>query len=248
MAVRRASLGHDETWPVIERERLHLADLLDTLTADEWASGSLCAGWRVGDVAAHVALAARPPGPRELLVNGLRARGSFHRLNHDLAVRHASTRSSATLVTELREHAASRRLPVGTNHRNILLDVLVHTQDIAIPLHRSHRMPADAARASATRVWTMGWPFWARRRLAGFRLHATDVEWTAGTGPHEISGPIDALLLLLTGRAAGLPHLTGPGIATLTTHLAARLATPPGRGNPITPPARRTSPGPTPPP
>jgi hypothetical protein len=51
---------------------------------------------------------------------------------------------------------------------------------------------------------------WARRRLRGVRLVATDVEWTAGSGA-EVTGPIDALLLLLTGRvAAALPRLTGP--------------------------------------
>ena len=77
-------------------------------------------------------------------------------------------------------------------------------------------MPPAAACAGATRVWTMGWPFWAKRRLSGFRFRATDVEWAAGTGPNEVRGPIAALLLLLTGRTAALHRLTGDGMAALT--------------------------------
>jgi hypothetical protein len=54
----------------------------------------------------------------------------------------------------------------------------------------------------------------APRRLAGYRLVATDEAWTAGAG-QQVTGPIDALLLLLTGRPAALAHLSGPGAATL---------------------------------
>jgi uncharacterized protein (TIGR03083 family) len=135
-----------------------------------------------------------------------------------VSVRYAN-RPGVDLVAELREHAASRKLPAPTNYRNVLFDILVHGQDIAIPLERKRTMPLEAASAGATRVWTMGWPFWAKRRLAGFRLHATDVEWTAGSGEREIRGPIDALLLLLTGRTAALTRLSGTGVAELTARL-----------------------------
>ena len=145
-----------------------------------------------------------------MLADGIRARGSFHRLNHDIAVRHAA-RPTRDIVAE-RTYADSRRLPVVTNYRNIGFDVLVHTQDIAIPLGRDYPMPAEAALAGAERVWTMGWPFWARRRLRGMRLLATDTDWSAGAGV-ELRGPIAMLLLLLTGRTAtALPHLSGPGV------------------------------------
>lgn len=208
-------MDRDQSWQAIEQERRRIADLLDTIADHEWDTPSLCAGWRVRDVAAHVALAPQPPGLREMVTLAVRARGSFHRLNHDVAVAHADARSGAELVAELRAHAASRRLPVMTGYRNILFDTLVHAQDIAIPLGRAHPMPPAAARAGATRVWTMGWPFWARRRLAGFRLLATDVEWVVGAGEREVRGPIEALLLLLTGRAVALDRLTGSGVAAL---------------------------------
>jgi uncharacterized protein (TIGR03083 family) len=208
-------MDSEESWRVIAGQRLALADLLEGLSAQEWERPSLCAGWRVRDVAGHVAMAPQVLGIRTMTVEMLRAGGRFHRLNHDLAVRHAQSRPTERLVAELREHATSRRLPPVTSYRNVLFDILVHGQDIALPLGRVHPMPLAAARAGAGRVWSMGWPFWARRRLRGVRLVATDVEWSAGAGT-EVEGPIDALLLLLTGRVtAALPRLTGAGVPAL---------------------------------
>jgi uncharacterized protein (TIGR03083 family) len=215
-------MDREQRWQAIEQERLSLAALLDTLTDDEWDRPSLCEGWRVRDVAAHVSLAPQPPGMLDMAVWAVRARGRFHRLNHDISVAHANARPGAGLAADLRTHAASRRLPPFTGSRNILFDTLVHAQDIAIPLQRAHPMPVAAAAEGATRVWTMGWPFWARRRLAGYRLMATDVEWSVGAGPREVCGPIEALLLLLTGRTAALDRLSGPDATTLTAKLGER--------------------------
>jgi uncharacterized protein (TIGR03083 family) len=207
----------EHSWRVIEHQRRSLADLLEGLSEEQWGSPSLCAGWRVRDVAAHVALAPQVPGIGSMLADAARAAGRFNTLNRDVAVRHAA-QPTERIVSELREFAGSRKLPVVTNYRNILFDVLVHGQDIAIPLGLPRDMPLDAARVGAERVWTMGWPFWARRRLRGLRLQATDVEWSAGQGP-EVGGSIAALLLLLTGRPAALPRLTGEGLPDLTARL-----------------------------
>jgi uncharacterized protein (TIGR03083 family) len=212
-------MDREQSWQVIAEQRLGLACLLKGLSDAEWEQPSLCAGWRVRDVAAHVAMAPQVPGLGSMLADGIRARGSFHRLNHDSAVRHAA-RPTRDIVAELRTYAESRRLPVVTNYRNILFDVLVHSQDIAIPLGREYPMPAEAAVAGAERVWTMGWPFWARRRLDGVRLRATDTDWSAGAGS-ELRGPITMLLLLFTGRiATALPHLSGQGVQKITERFA----------------------------
>src|SRR5689334_18959219 len=119
-------MDREESWRAIAGMRLALAGLLDQLGEPDWEKPSLCDDWRVRDVAAHVALTPQVPGVRAMLADAVRARGNFHRLNHDLAVRHAAGRSPARLVAELREHAASRRLPAVTNFRNVVLDVLVH--------------------------------------------------------------------------------------------------------------------------
>ncbi len=220
-------MDREESWRIIETQRLSLADLLEDLSDEEWETASLCAGWRVRDVAAHVAMAPQVPSALSMLADAARARGSFNRLNHDVAVRHAS-RPVAQIVAELRNFAGSQKLPVVTNYQNSLFDILVHGQDVAIPLGRRRQVPLEAAQAGAARVWTMGWPFWAKKRMRGFRLIATDVDWWAGKGA-EVRGPIDALLLLLTGRSAALPRLTGDGIP----ELAARLSR---QSSPITEP------------
>ncbi|OJF13656.1 maleylpyruvate isomerase family mycothiol-dependent enzyme [Couchioplanes caeruleus] len=210
----------EQTWHLIHQQRLAIGDLLDGLIPAQWESPSLCDAWRIRDVAAHLTTVPMPPSPGSLFVDLVRARGSFHRLNN-LATRRRAARPTAQIVADLRAHAASREVPIVSNVRNVLFDVLVHGQDIAIPLGIHLPVPLDAAAAGASRVWSMGWPFWAKRRLRGMRLTATDTEWSVGSGA-EIRGPIRALLLLLTGRtSAAAPLLSGEGV----THAANRSTT-----------------------
>ncbi|GAA4688672.1 maleylpyruvate isomerase family mycothiol-dependent enzyme [Pseudonocardia yuanmonensis] len=204
-------MDRDEKWAVIAGQRRVLADLLAGLDDDEWERPSLCAEWRVRDVAAHVALTPQSPGMLRILALGVRAGGDLQAVNRDLALEHAR-RPPARLVAELRELADSRAKPAITTLDNLAFDVLVHVQDVAVPLGRTAPMPLAAAREGLARVWRMGWPFWARRRFRGMRLVATDVDWTAGDGPaeREVRGPAEALLLLLTGRTdAARVRLTG---------------------------------------
>lgn len=207
-------MDRDEKWAVIAAQRRALADLLDDIGEAGWDAPSLCAQWRVRDVAAHVALTPQSPGVVRILAAGVRARGDFDVVNRDLARAHAD-RVGADLPGRLRRLADSRRTPAITTLDNLLFDTLVHVQDVAVPTGRVVPMPLEAARVAADRVWRMGWPFWARRRLTGLRLAATDVGWAAGDGA-EVRGPVRALLLLLTGRtAAALPLLHGPGAERL---------------------------------
>jgi uncharacterized protein (TIGR03083 family) len=203
----------DTAWAVIEEQRRSLADLLEELTEDQWETPSLCAGWRVRDVAGHVALAPQLTSLSRAAVELVRARGDFDRMVRDVSIRHAR-RPGADLVAELRDHAASRELVSLTDHRNILFDVLVHGQDIALPLGLDRPVPVAAAHAGLDRVWDMGRPFWARRRLRGLRLAADDTAWSRGEGP-LVRGPAWALLLLSTGRTAALDRLSGPGAEAL---------------------------------
>ena len=207
-------MDRDEKWKVIAGQRRVLADLLAGLDEQQWEQPSLCSQWRVQDVAAHVALTPQSPGIVRIVAMGLRARGDFDGLNRDMAIAHAD-RAPAALVADLRNLADSRRKPAITTLDNLMFDVLVHVQDVAVPLGLTVAMPLDAARAGAERVWRMGWPFWAQRRMRGLRLVATDVGWAVGEGA-EVRGPVQALLLLLTGRtAAALPPLDGPGLQRL---------------------------------
>lgn len=133
---------------------------------------------------ARVGRVGNPQAPplSTMLVELVRARGSFDRLNHDLAVCHAD-QPAGVIVDELRRLAGSRELPVVTNHRTIVMDLLVHGQDIAVPLGIEREMPRAAAGAAADRLWEMGWPFWARRRLRGMRLVASTRRGRSGPEP-----------------------------------------------------------------
>jgi uncharacterized protein (TIGR03083 family) len=207
-------MDDEQAWQIIQQQRLAIADLLDGLNPREWELPSLCAEWRIRDVAAHLTTVSIPPSRGALFADVIRARGSFHRLN-TLASRRRARLPTTQIVADLRSHAASRKVPVVTNYRNVLFDVLVHGQDIAIPLEVDLPMPLQAATDGASRVWSMGWPFWAKRRLRGVRLTATDTDWSVGSGA-EIRGPIRGLLLLLTGRtAAAASLLSGEGVAHL---------------------------------
>lgn len=201
-------MDDDAIWLTIDAERASLADLLSSLSGTEWQHPSLCAGWTVRHVAAHLTLAPHITFG-DALAGFVKARANFNRMVYDTAVRQAR-RPVPELVALLRSAAGSRRLAPGQKLKDALMDVLVHGQDIALPLGRTHPIPPTAAVVSADHLWQMGFPFHARRRLRGLQLTATDVDWSAGSGT-QITGPIDALLLLLAGRTAGVPRLTGDG-------------------------------------
>lgn len=191
-------MNPDQVWHVIDAERIATADLVEDLSPREWAAPSLCAGWTVGDVAAHLAWQQRTPLPA--LIGGLiRARGNMDRMIRDAAPRYGRSRSSRQIAAEIRGLAGSRRHPPGLSSVEVLIDILVHPQDIAVAVHRTHPMPAEAAAVAATRVWEMGRPFRAASRFPGRRLIATDTAWSAGAG-EPLERPIGELLLAMTGR------------------------------------------------
>ena len=55
----------------------------------------------------------------------------------------------------------------------------------------------------------------ARKRANGLRLVATDIGWSAGTGP-EVRGRGETLLMALAGRSVGATALEGDGVAAFT--------------------------------
>ncbi|MFC4910130.1 maleylpyruvate isomerase family mycothiol-dependent enzyme [Actinomadura gamaensis] len=211
--IARSRMDRTAMWTVVERERSGLADLLSSLDDRQWACPSLCAGWTVREVAAHLTLGPRM-GVRAALIEFVRARGDFDRMVDGTARREAR-RPVGQICAELRRASTSRHLAPGQSLADAMLDVLVHGQDIAVPLGVERPMPPEPARLSADHVLRRGFPFHARRRLGGLRLTATDVDWSTGEGP-RVAGPIAALLLLLTGRTdAALPRLEGPGLDAL---------------------------------
>ncbi len=206
-------LDRDQIWQVIDGQRLSLAELLGQLSAEEWRQPSLCTGWTVRDVAAHLTL--QQVGLAGTIGMMARWRGSL-----DRTIQHAAGRRAAQpteqIIARIRGTAGSRRHSIGVSYLETLTDILVHGQDIAIPLGRRHDMPPQAAAVAASRVLSMRWPppLPAARNVTGFRLTATDMCWSAGDGP-EVKGPMAAILLVCACRLAALSRLSGEGARDL---------------------------------
>jgi uncharacterized protein (TIGR03083 family) len=209
-------MNDDELWAAIDAQRVRTVNLLQDLTPVEWDHASLCDGWRVRDVAAHLTMQQMTLG--DGLKALLRHPGSLNHVIHAAAVSDANRRPTEQLIADIGRMVGSRRHNAGVTVRETLIDIIVHGQDIAIPLRRRLDVPTEAAATAATQVWSCQ----ASRKgrlLArvfrpvpyhSYRLIATDTEWSVGDGP-EIRGPILAILLLLTGRTAGYTQLAGPG-------------------------------------
>lgn len=191
-------MDRDTVWQHIDNQRLELADLIDTIDGRDpalWDTPSLCAGWTVRNVAAH--LTHSTLGMPRMLFEAARSGFRLNAVVNRMAV--SDDRSPAQIAANLRAVVGSRRHPPGTTELDPLTDVLVHTQDICIPLGIDRPMPVDAAVAAAGRVWSIGFPFRAQQRLAGIRLVATDADFVVGDG-REVAAPISTLLMMLTGR------------------------------------------------
>lgn len=186
------------------------------LTDEQWATPSLCAAWTVRDVIAHLGTTTRTSVPR-LLRAALRARGSFDRMEVDLAAEQVAAHTTAELVAQLRESADSTRRIPGSGPMDPLMDLVIHAQDVARPLGRPYTSPPDVVAACLAYVAVnkfMGAP----QRLVGVRLVSTDTGWTLGDGA-ELRGPDIDLLLAVAGRRAGLAALDGPGVAVVAERL-----------------------------
>jgi uncharacterized protein (TIGR03083 family) len=201
-------LAHDE--------RADFAAFLATLSPEQWDAPSLCAGWRVRDVVAHV-ISYDELSTRDLL--GRFAKGRFlpDRVNA-IGLAEYNTRSPDELLTVLEDHLEPRGLTAGFGGMIALTDGLIHQQDIRRPLGMPRDIPPQrllpALRLALFAPVIRG--FW---RVRGVRLAATDVDWSFGTGP-EARGPAESLLMAIAGRRCAVEELSGPGQRKLADRMA----------------------------
>ena len=201
----------------LETERLALADVIDTLDAEEWRTPSLCAGWTVQDVVAHV-LSYEELGPRQLAARFARGRLAFDRVNA-VGLREYGSRSPAKLVDLLRRHLTPTGLTAGLGGAIALTDGLIHHQDIRRPLGLLREVPEERV-VPALRTALFAPTLRGVVRVRDMRLVATDVDWAFGRGP-EVRGTAEALLMAVSGRRTVADELTGPGRERLMRRLAA---------------------------
>ncbi|MFI8852620.1 maleylpyruvate isomerase family mycothiol-dependent enzyme [Streptomyces sp. NPDC053499] len=181
----------------IAAERTELADLLDGLREADWDAPSLCAGWRVREVAAHMSSGFRS-SRSQMLRELLRARGNLHRMTDQCARRDAAALSTAELAAALRDNAEHPwKPPVGGLPAALGHDV-VHGLDITVALGHPRRVPRDRIRVLLGGVTPRSLKFFGAD-LSGVRLRAEDLDWSYGTGA-PVTGAAQDLLLVAFGR------------------------------------------------
>jgi uncharacterized protein (TIGR03083 family) len=207
----------EQIFAAVANERRQIASLVGGLNDTHLATPSLCAGWDVKTVAAHLACSVAD-GSSVQLRAALR-RGSLARAIDEFARRRAQ-RLAADIVATLRDRAEYRLSPPVFGPVAPFVDILIHGGDIRIPLGLSFEPDPDDV-AIALHFLTGPWPFGfvSLGRLSGIRLHDNDTGRSWGQGA-EVSGPGAALMMAVSGRSALLDELDGPGLQILRQRLA----------------------------
>ncbi len=201
-----------DTWDAIAADRRTLASYLDSLSPQEWAAQSWCAGWTVKDVVAHLLV---PPTMSKGQVFRAFAGAGFNldKMSSKL-VAAMSSMPPKSVADTLRSTAGSRSAPPGLKPVGVLAEVLIHAQDIAGALGRPISFPEEHSLMALDHLKNVQPALGCKKRIAGLKLQATDASWSHGEGA-LVEGPMHALMSAMTGRKASLESLTGPGVATL---------------------------------
>ncbi|MER7348815.1 maleylpyruvate isomerase family mycothiol-dependent enzyme [Streptomyces aurantiacus] len=192
----------------IAAERRELADLLDGLAPEQWDAPTLCAGWRVREVAAHMSLGFRYSLPR-VLWELARVGGRLHRMTDRRARADAEAFPPEVLAGFLRDNAGHPWTPPVGGFASALGHDVVHGLDITVALGIPRRVPEDRVRILLDHVTPKSAKFFGAD-LTGLELRADDVDWSLGAGA-PLSGAAQDLLLVAFGRPLPAGRLRGEG-------------------------------------
>lgn len=177
-------------------ERQRLATLLEGLEPEQWETASLCAGWRVREVVAHMTMPFRTSTPR-FVAGMLRARLSFNRYADRDARAFAAAVGDDELLAVLTDNIRHPWTPPGGGVAGALSHDVIHGLDVTEPLG----LPAAPPSRLALVLDAAG-----RRNLAyfgvdleGTRLVGTDADVSVGEGSIRRM-PVKDILLVVTGR------------------------------------------------
>ncbi|MDT5147937.1 MAG: hypothetical protein QOC58_2582 [Mycobacterium sp.] len=200
-----------DVWATVAAERGALAGDLADLTPAQWARPSLCPGWTVRDVVAHLSATASL-NPATFFLGMAKARFNFGKFSADQIARHLGADPAATLA-EFRGLKNSTSAPPGPRI-SWLGEVVIHGADVRRPLGIPHTYTPGAVRQVIDFYKGSNMLIGAKKRIAGLALSATDDDWRHGSG-EAVEGPLLSLLLAMTGRAAACDDLVGPGVPAL---------------------------------
>jgi uncharacterized protein (TIGR03083 family) len=201
-----------------------IGSLLAELDRDDWDAPSLCDGWRVRDVVGHMEFGHTRSMPG-FLADLVRYRFDVPRGSSELSIAWGTDHSPDELLAiwrrELVDDHARRGVSRFVKWPDALVDHLIHHQDIRRALGRPRDIPEARLAAALDALSSIHSPlFDTRDRVRPFRLVATDVDWSAGSGP-EVEGPAEVLILASGGRGVVYPELRGDGVARFTGQLSA---------------------------
>jgi len=192
----------------IAEQRTELAGVLTGLSAEQWDAPSLCEGWAVRHVVAHVTMPFRYSTPK-FLKELAKAGGNFQKMSDGVASRDAEL-PRAELIAALRDNADNPWRPPGGGYEGALTHDVIHGLDITRALGIERTVRPEAIR---TVLDLIAQPKTRGRfgvELDGVELQATDLEWSSGSGA-PLRGRAEDLALVLTGRRIGDEALEGAG-------------------------------------
>jgi uncharacterized protein (TIGR03083 family) len=210
---RKVTMDDTDLMSAIATERRDLAELLAGLPPAAWDADTLCAGWRVREVVAHITMPFRYSAEqygREMA----EAQGSFD-LMADRAARRDAQLPAGDLVRVLREHENFRWEPPGGGLVGALTHDVIHGLDITVPLGTGRRVPETSLRTVLGTMTQPGAPGYFGTDVTGVQLLADDMDWSYGDGA-QVSGQAQDLALVLCGRKLPAGHLHGEPAARFT--------------------------------
>ncbi|MBF6399032.1 maleylpyruvate isomerase family mycothiol-dependent enzyme [Nocardia cyriacigeorgica] len=192
---------------VIAEQRRYLTEVLGGLDEAGWNSPTLCAGWRVREVVAHITMPYRLSLPGFVL-GMIKARGNFNRMSDRSARADAAELTSSQLLTCLHDNVNHPWKPPGGGFVGALSHDVIHGLDITVGLGLDDVLPEHRIRPVLESVQPKQVKYFGVD-LTGVQLRADDLDWTYGTGT-PLTGRAQDLLLVLCGRTLPAGHLHGP--------------------------------------
>lgn len=202
------ALTKSEVWAFVHAERQQLLNDLESLTASDWETPSLCPGWTVHDVLSHLVDTAKTGKPA-FVWSMVRSGGDFDRAN-ERGVRRCKRDDPEQTLASFRQVSELRRTPPA-HPATRLVEAIVHGEDIRRPLGLRGDYPTAAVHeALAYQLRTPASFGGSRERATGCRLIDIDTGVSWGDGL-EVRGKAVDLLLAATGRGIAPESLEGPG-------------------------------------
>jgi uncharacterized protein (TIGR03083 family) len=193
---------------LIAEQRTELAAVLTGLTDEQWDAPSLCEGWAVRHVVAHVTMPFRYSMPK-FLRELAKAGGSFQKMSDGVASRDAEL-PRAELIAALRDNADNPWRPPGGGYEAALTHDVIHGLDITRALGIERAVRPEAIRTVLDLIAEPKTRGHFGVELDGVELQATDLDWSSGSGA-PLRGRAEDLALVLTGRRIGDDALDGAG-------------------------------------